>query len=144
MNRTTAGIGVAAAIMCAGLAPVRTGAAAQPAADPYQVKTVCTALPVNIGRQVDVATGADLQRALDTAVAGDTIRLRAGVTYRPDAPGGSFIMRNRGVPAGQWIIVRSADSAFDLRGSIRPGTRATETNAPQMPQIRAIRNDAPA
>ena len=49
---------------------------AQERADPYQVKTVCTSVPINIGRRLAVASGAELQQALDAAAGGDTI-LRA-------------------------------------------------------------------
>src|SRR5262249_54844984 len=86
---------------------------------------------------------ADLQRALDGAVAGDTIVLTAGTTYRATSGDGSFTLRNRGVPAGQWIVIRSADASFDLRGKLGPGIRATDANASAMPQVRATRN-APA
>src|SRR5262249_19452950 len=116
---------------------------AQAAPDPYQVRTVCTAAPVSSGRRVEVASGADLQRALDGAVAGDTIVLTPGATYRATSADGSFTLRNRGVPAGQWIVIRSADASFDLRGKLGPGIRVTDANASAMPQIRATRN-APA
>src|SRR4029079_1021334 len=81
--------------------------------DPYQVRTVCTTPPVSGGRRVEVANGSDLQRPLDTAVAGDTIVLAAGATYRPTNSDGSFTLRNRGVPAGQWIVIRSGSTMFD-------------------------------
>jgi hypothetical protein len=112
--------------------------------DPYRVTTVCTAYPVSVGRRVTPSNGAELQRALDTAIAGDTIVLRAGVAYRPTAPESSFILRKRSTPGGQWIIVRSSDAAFDPGGALAPGTRVTEANASSMPQIRAIRGNSPA
>ena len=112
--------------------------------DPYQVRAVCTAFPISIGRRVAVSTGIELQQALDSATAGDTILLAPNVPYVPSAPEGSFILRNRQVPAGQWIVVRSASAAFDGRGAIPAGTRVNETNAPFMPQIRATKTNAPA
>ncbi len=112
--------------------------------DPYQVRAVCTAYPVNIGRRFAVSTGAELQQALDTANAGDTILLTPGVTYLPSAPEGSFMLRDRQVPSGQWIIVRSASAAFENRGAIPPATRVTEANAVFMPQIRSTKVNAPA
>src|SRR5512138_4020493 len=66
----------------------------QPASDPYEITTVCTVIPLLTGRRVAVSTGAELQRALDEAVAGDTIALAAGATFEPPADG-SFILRNR-------------------------------------------------
>jgi hypothetical protein len=108
------------------------------------VQTVCTALPVNIGRRFLVSTGAELQRALDTAIGGDTIQLEAGTVYRPAAPEGSFILRNRGVAEGQWIIVRSSNPAFDAGGMLSAGVRVSDTNAALMPQIRAREVNAPA
>ncbi len=118
------------------------GAADSP--DPYQVRTVCTAYPVNIGRRLAVTNGAELQQALDSATAGDTILLTPNASYIPTAPEGSFILRNRQVPAGQWIIVRSASAAFETRGSLPPGTRVSDANAPLMPQIRATKTNAAA
>jgi hypothetical protein len=122
----------------------RASSVAEAAADAYQVQAVCTALPVNIGRKFAVSTGGEFQRALDTAMAGDTILLEAGNVYRPTAPEGSFILRNRSVPVGQWIVVRSANPAFDPGGAQRAGVRASDSNAALMPQIRATEVNAPA
>jgi hypothetical protein len=113
-------------------------------ADPYQIRTVCTPAPPANGRRVSAATGEELQRALDGAAPGDVILLQPGVTYRPASADGSFTLRNRGVPAGQWIVVRSAHSAFDPRGAVQSGTRVSDGNAALMPQIRAVRTNAPA
>ena len=44
----------------------RSGIAAV-ATDPYQIRTVCTAYPVVVGRRISAADGAALQQALDTA-----------------------------------------------------------------------------
>ena len=116
--------------------------AAAQAPDPYQVRTVCTAYPVNIGRRVTVSSGLELQQALDNATPGDTILLTPNVAYT--APDGSFVLRDRHVPSGQWIIVRSASAAFDTGGAVPRGRRATDANAPLMPQIRATRPNAAA
>lgn len=124
--------------------PVVQSAARAARLDPYQITTVCTAYPVNIGRRVNVSNGGELQQALDSATAGDTILLAAGATFTPSAPEGSFILRNRHVPQGQWILVRSASSAFDDRGTVPLHTRVAESNAGLMPQIRATRMNAPA
>src|SRR5690242_13140074 len=98
-----------------------------PSDDPYRVTTLCTAVPVNTGRRVTVSNGAEFQRALDTASAGDTILLATGTTFSPPA-GESFVLRNRHLTPGQWIVIRSANTAFDANGQIAPGTRVTESN----------------
>lgn len=119
-------------------------AIAESGTDPYQVQTVCTAAPVNIGRRITASNGAELQQALDTAVGGDTILLPPAATFQPSNGEGSFVLRNRPVASGQWIIVRSSDTAFDLRGALAPGTRVDDTHASSMPQIRAVRSNTPA
>jgi hypothetical protein len=116
--------------------------AAAQAPDPYQVRTVCTAYPVNIGRRVAVSNGVELQQALDNATAGDTILLTPNAAYT--ATDGSFVLRDRHVPSGQWIIVRSASAAFDNGGAVPRGHRASDANASLMPQIRATRANAAA
>jgi hypothetical protein len=128
-------------------APSRLAVQSPPTAiksDPYQVTTLCTAYPVNIGRRVSVSNGVELQQALDSATAGDTILLAAGATFTPSAPEGSFMLRNRHVPQSQWIIIRSASSAFDDRGALQAHTRVSDSNAALMPQVRATRANAPA
>jgi len=103
---------------------------------------LCTAVPVNTGRRVSVSTGAELQRALDTASAGDTILLATGVTFSP--ADGSFVLRNRHLPQGQWIVIRSANAAFDSGGQLPPNTRASDANAALMARIRTSNVNAPA
>lgn len=112
--------------------------------DPYQIRTVCTPAPANSGRRISAASGAELQQALDTAAAGDTILLQPGAAYRPSAADGSFVLRNRNLAAGQWIVIRSAHTAFDPRGALQTGTRVTDANAALMPQILAVRPGVPA
>ena len=45
-----------------------------------------------------MSSGDELQKALDQANGGDTIVLSDGSTYRPVAPEGSFMLRNRQIP----------------------------------------------
>lgn len=135
---TIAGCLSAAAALLIAAAPARDDIPP----DPYQIRTVCTPIPAMNGRRVAVADGRELQQALDTAAAGDVILLQPGAVYRP--PDESFVLRNRGIPAGQWVVVRSAHSAFDPRGAIQSGTRVMEANAALMPQIRAVRANTPA
>jgi len=91
--------------------------------DPYQVATFCTPVPSG-QRQVTVTTGDELQKALDAAAGGDVILLSDSATFRPVAPEGSFMLRNRQIPAGQWVTIRSANPAFDVNGALPPSIRA--------------------
>jgi len=144
MKRRAWSVALAAAALAAtALAADQSGAPAA-AGDPYQIATVCTAMPVNIGRRVAASNGSELQHALDTASAGDTILLAAGTTFTPVSRDGSFVLRNRQLARGQWIIVRSASTAFDPGGEIPPHTRVTDGNASQMPRIRTASVNAPA
>ncbi len=104
--------------------------------DPYQIATFCTPVPVTL-RQVTVTTGDELQHALDQAMGGDTILLAEDATFRPVAPEGSFMLRNRQIALNQWVTIRSANRAFDASGALPPGTRADKANANVMPKIRA-------
>jgi hypothetical protein len=112
--------------------------------DPYHLTTLCTPYPVSIGRRFLVSNGAELQKALDSVTSGDVISLAAGATFRPPSSGGSFVLRNRSIPANQWVVIRSASGVFDPAGAVPPNTRVDKTNAGEMPQIRATANNAPA
>src|ERR1700730_10498749 len=112
--------------------------------DPYHLTTLCTPYPVSIGRRVLVSNGAELQKALDSVTSGDVISLAAGATFRPPSNGSSFVLRNRSIPANQWVVIRSASGVFDPAGAVPPNTRVDKTNAQEMPQIRATANNAPA
>ena len=115
-----------------------------PPAGPYQVTTFCIA-PVQSPRApIRVTNGQELQNALDTANAGDTIALAPQAMFRPIAADGSFILRNRPLGPGQWITIRSASGAFDAGGAIPPAKRATPADAAQMPTIRAATASRPA
>src|SRR6476660_1984773 len=89
----------------------------QPQQDPFQITTICTPVPAG-KRQLTVTTGDELQRALDQAVGGDVILLADGATFRPAAPEGSFLLRNRRIPIDQWVTIRSANRAFDGGGAL--------------------------
>jgi hypothetical protein len=112
--------------------------------DPYRVALMCTPLVAGDRPPVAVSNGAELQQALDRAVAGDTIVLTPGATYLPTAQEGSFMLRNRGLAAGQWITIRSAHSAFDAGGAVPPATRVDRSNQDLMPRLRATATNIPA
>lgn len=118
--------------------------APSPDTDPYLVTPVCTAVPAAPGRRIVVSGGgAALQAALDHAMAGDTIVLAPGETYRPPA-GDSFVLRKREIPAGQWVVIRSADPAFDAGGRRAAGIRVDPSDAAHMPRIVSPGGTAPA
>ena len=114
----------------------------QPQQDSFQIATFCTPVPTG-QRQVTVTTGEELQRALDQAKGGDTILLSDGATFRPAAQG-SFLLRNRQIPADQWVTIRSANRAFDANGALPPSTRVDIANANLMPKLRAVATNKPA
>jgi hypothetical protein len=107
--------------------------------DSFAVATLCTPYPQNTRPAIVVRTGAELQNALDDAKGGDTIELEVGATFRPTAPDSSFVLRNRSIPDGEWIVVRSASRAFDPGGQIPPNRRVAPADAKLMPQLRAAR-----
>jgi hypothetical protein len=112
--------------------------------DPYRIAAIC--LPASVAERAPIAVsnGAELQQALDRAAGGDTIMLAAGATFLPSAPEGTFILRNRRIPAGQWITIRSAHSAFDASGALPPARRVDRSNQDLMPRIRATAANVPA
>ena len=115
----------------------------QPQQEPFQITTICTPVPAG-KRQLTVTTGDELQRALDQAVGGDVILLADGATFRPAAPEGSFLLRNRRIPIDQWVTIRSANRAFDGGGALPPSTRADNSHANLMPKLRAVSTNKPA
>jgi len=125
--------------------PVAAPAVDQTATDdPYRVTTLCTAVPADTGRRVTVSSGAELQQALDAASAGHIILLATGVTFSPPRGADSFVLRNRHLAPGQWIVVRSADAAFNADGGVPPNTRVSDADAASMARIRATTTNAPA
>jgi hypothetical protein len=115
-----------------------------PADAAYEVATVC--IPeVQLARPpITVSSGQEFQSALDRASGGDTIVLGLGTTFKAPSSDGSFVLRNRPVGAGQWITIRSASTAFDAGGALRPGIRVSASDAAQMPAIRSTSGANPA
>jgi len=111
--------------------------------DPYQPITICTPYPVTTGRHINVSNGDELQKALDAAASGDEIVLAPGALFRPPS-NGSFILRNRPIAPGQWVVIRSASGDFNTDGAVPPNHRVDKANAGAMPQLRAISNNQPA
>jgi len=116
----------------------------QPPHDPYRIATMCIPEAAALRAPITVSNGAELQQALDRAAAGDTIVLTPGATFRPTASEGSFMLRNRRIPEGQWVTIRSADRAFDAGGALAPRTRVRSSNQDVMPRIRATATNIPA
>jgi hypothetical protein len=74
------------------------------------------------GRTLRVPAGADLQRALDSAVAGDRILLAAGATFS-----GNFILREKapGGISGGWITVQSDGTVPSENVRVSPAQAAS-------------------
>jgi hypothetical protein len=92
---------------------------------PQVFLTTSVASTPSAGRTLRVAAGGNLQRALDTAMAGDRILLAAGATFT-----GNFTIRPKsgGIPGG-WITVMSD-------GQLPPeGTRVTPAMASAFPKL---------
>jgi hypothetical protein len=109
----------------------------------YEVATFCTPYPSNTRPPVTVRNGSELQNALDDAQAGDTILLAPGATYHPVESEGSFVLRNRSIPSGQWVVIRSASRAFNAGGDVPPGRRVEPSDAGAMARLRGTRPMAP-
>jgi hypothetical protein len=105
--------------------PAQAQAPAQAALPAPPRALVDTTLTPPSGRKIAVATGGDLQAALNSAQPGDVISLEAGAVFQ-----GNFRLPKK---AGSgWIIVRSgaSDEKFPA-----PGTRVTPAVAPLMPKL---------
>jgi hypothetical protein len=102
------------------------GTATDPAAPKLLVTTVAST--PSAGRTLRVAASGNLQRALDTAVAGDRILLAAGATFV-----GNFVMGAKGgtgIPGG-WITVQS-DGALPAEGTRMTASSAATYNLPKL------------
>jgi hypothetical protein len=126
-------------IVIGGIAP---SAEQRAPADPYGIATICLPAVSAGGTPIAVASGDELQAALDRAMAGDTIVLAAGATFQ--SPAGGFTLRNRQLKAGQWITIRSSSAAFDAGGAVPAGVRVTPAAADALALVRATRPNVPA
>jgi hypothetical protein len=141
LDRTAAFAGGILLLVLAQL-PHSRPAPKSPSDAPYEVATFCIPEIQLIRPPITVSSGQELQSALDRATGGDTIVLSLGTTFKPPA-GGAFVLRNRPVGTGQWITIRSASSAFDAGGALRPGIRVSASDAPQMPALRGTTTSLP-
>lgn len=82
---------------------------------------------------INIASGGNLQSALDQAQRGDTICLQAGATFN-----GNFILRKKNTGSG-WITIRTStpDNQF-----VSPGTRVTPSDANKMPKLVTSNSDS--
>ena len=90
---------------------------------------VDTTMPASSGAVYNVASGGDLQAALNQARPGDTIMLQAGATFV--APSGGFVLPPKNNPNQLWVTVRTS-AGTNLPA---PGVRVGPENAPSMPKI---------
>jgi hypothetical protein len=113
-----------------GTGPYPATGAATPttaAAFPNPVRTyVTTTYPAQTGRVLRVYANGNLQRAIDTARAGDVIQLQPGATFR-----GNFVLRAKPAGAG-WIVIRTATPDAQLPA---PGGRMSPAYAPKLARI---------
>jgi len=113
------------AAVLASQSTTRSAPSAGDAVLPQVFLTTSVASTPSAGRTLRVAAGGNLQRALDTAIAGDRILLAAGATFT-----GNFTIRPKsgGIPGG-WITVMSD-------GQLPPeGTRVTPAMASAFPKL---------
>jgi hypothetical protein len=109
--------GLTAACVVHGVAPAATL--------PATPQTFDTSYVAPTGATLTVATGGDLQAALNQAQLGDTIVLQAGATFT-----GPFRLPNKTTGSG-WIYVVSSD----LANLPPPGQRVGPNDAANMPKI---------
>jgi hypothetical protein len=88
---------------------------------------------------ITVTCTSTIQSCIDAAVPGTTILLPAGATFSP-SPFLSVMLRKKSNPNNQWIVIRSADSAFDANGAIRPGTRLNGNSADHRARLARFRS----
>jgi hypothetical protein len=88
-------------------------------------KLVDTSLPVSSGKTIGVASGGDLQGAIDSANPGDVITLAAGASFT-----GPFTLPNK--PGSEYIVIRTdaPDASFPSLG-----TRVAPADATKMAKL---------
>jgi Bacterial Ig domain len=104
------------------LTSIQVAAAATAPAGPSVI--LDTTPPAQTGQTISVASGGDLQAALNSALPGDTIELAAGATFT-----GSFVLPKKSGSGWVWIRT-SAYGSLPARG-----TRVTPSNASLMAKI---------
>ena len=117
----------------------------EPQQDPFQIATFCTPVPAG-QRQVTATTGDDLQRALDQAVAGDTIPGWPTAPHASSSGSGWQLPAAKPPNPGRLVV---NDSLRELAHSTptarcRPQPGSTSANANLMPKLRAIATNKPA
>ena len=122
ITATVAGKSGSANVSVQSTAPAPTGSSGpNDAALPQVYLTTTVASTPSAGRTLRVAAGGNLQRALDTAVAGDKILLAAGATF----VGNFTIGPKAGGLAGGWITVMS-DGQLPAEGTrVSPAMAST-------------------
>jgi len=95
---------------------------------------VDTSMPTQTGQTITVASGGNLQTALNNAQPGDTIVLEAGATFT-----GNFILPTKSNPNNKWIIIKSS------KENLLPpqGVRVSVADAINMPKITTSNATAP-
>ena len=98
-----------------------------PALPQVFLNTVAPAAPDVGGVVISVASGGNLQTALDAAQPGDVVELAAGATFT-----GNFILKNKGA-GSKWITIRPSNFAnLPAEGSRMTPTTAASLNLPRI------------
>src|SRR5262245_54037372 len=84
-----------------------------------------------VGKTINVASGGDVQAAINQARPGDVIKLQAGATFT-----GNFRLPNKS--GSDWIVIRSSAEDSDLPP---PGTRITPARSSIMPKLISPNSD---
>jgi peptidoglycan hydrolase-like protein with peptidoglycan-binding domain len=97
---------------------------------------VDTSLPATSNTcTINVASGGDLQAAIDAAKLGDTICLQAGATFT-----GHFVLPKKTTGSG-WVTIRTANLGSNF---VAPGTRVSPSDASKMAKLVSPGSNAPA
>ena len=102
--------------------PLPQGALASATLPEAPRATVDTTMPAVTGQTINVASGGNLQSAIDNAQLGDEIVLAAGATFS------GVTLRTKS--GSGWIIIRSSRSS-----ELPAGTRVSPADAPKMARI---------
>jgi hypothetical protein len=85
------------------------------------VETTADCLVIVGENIVNVASGANLQTAINTAIAGDTLLLAEGATFT-----GEFFLR---AGTSNWVTIRGAGTGANITGNNNPGAIRTDLRA---------------
>ncbi len=115
-------------------APTILPTTASPAELPRVYLNTSVAATPSAGRTLRVLAGGDLQRALDTAVAGDRVLLASGAIFT----GNYYLKAKTGGIAGGWITVATDGGSCPAEGSRVTPTSASTFAKLQTPNVNSV------